>query len=216
MTGKFNNIPIGKEMIIVSLAKNIPTKKAYRNSDYTRPVSFISEEEVYRLADAAKTMRDGERNYLLVMTLFQCALRVTEAVKLRVKDKAITGGKHLLMVQGKGNKPRLVAVPEKLSFHLGDFAQRQKLERDDRFFPVSRVRAWQIIKTSAERAGIGRRIYCHLLRHGGAIARLRRTGNPKSLQIHLGHADMKMTMRYLATMQTIESLEMESKVEFDR
>lgn len=99
MIEKLNNMPIGKELVIIPVVKNIPTKKAYRNSDYTKPVSFITEEEVYRLADAAKTMRDGERNYLLVMTLFQCALRVTEAVKLRVKDKAITGVKHLLMVQ---------------------------------------------------------------------------------------------------------------------
>ena len=215
MAEKLNNKPIGKEMVIIPAAKNVPTKKVYRNSDSNRPVSFISEEEVYRLADAAKTMRDGERNYLLVMTLFQCCLRVTEAVKLRVKDKAITGGKHLLMVQGKGNKPRLVAVPEKLSYHLGDFTQRQKLEPDDRFFPISRVRAWQIIKASAEKAGINRRVYCHLLRHSGAIARLKRTGNPKSLQIHLGHSDMKMTMRYLSTMQTMESLVVESKVEFN-
>lgn len=83
-------------------------------------------------------------------------------------------------------------------------------------FGINRHRAWQIVKECADRAGIDRRIYCHLLRHGGAIARLKRTGNPKSLQIHLGHSDIKMTMRYLTTLQTIESLETESEVEFDR
>ena len=109
-----------------------------------------------------------------------------------------------------------MAIPEKLSYHLGDYAQRHDLKPEDRFFPITRVRAWQVIKVCADKAGIDRRVYCHLLRHGGAIARLKRTGNPKSLQIHLGHADMKMTMRYLATMQTIESLETESQVNFDR
>ena len=190
--------------------------RAIRRGDYTRPVSFITEAEVYRLADVAKAMRAGERNELLVLTMFQAALRVTEAIKLRVMDKATMDNKHLLLVQGKGNKPRLVAIPEKLSYHLGDYAQRQGLKPDDRFFAVSRVRAWQIIKECASKAGIDRRVYCHLLRHGGAIARLKRTGNPKSLQIHLGHSDMKMTMRYLATMQVVESLETESGVEFDR
>ena len=188
--------------------------RAIRRGEYTRPVSFITEAEVYRLASAARTMRDDERNDLLILTMFQAALRVTEAIKLRVMDKATVDNKHILLVRGKGNKPRLVAIPEKLSYHLGDYAQRQGL--DDRFFPVSRVRAWQIIKECADKAGIDRRIYCHLLRHSGAIARLKRTGNPKSLQIHLGHSDMKMTMRYLATMQVFESLETESKVEFDR
>jgi len=191
-------------------------RRSYRVSEYTKPVAFITEAEVYRLADAARAMREGERNYLMILTMFQAALRVTEAIKLRGMDKATVDNKHVLLVQGKGNKPRLVAIPEKLSYHLGDYAQRQRLKPEDRFFSISRVRAWQIIKECADKAGIDRRVYCHLLRHGGAIARLKRTGNPKSLQIHLGHADMKMTMRYLATMQVVESLETESEVEFDR
>ncbi|MFC1892459.1 tyrosine-type recombinase/integrase [Chloroflexota bacterium] len=201
-----------KELVV------IPPKavRAIRRGDYTRPVSFITEAEVYRMADTAKAMRAGERNEMLILTMFQGALRVTEAVRLRVRDKATVDGKHVLLVQGKGGKPRLVAIPEKLSYHLGDYAQRQGLKPEDRFFHVTRVRAWQIIKQCAEKAGIDRRVYCHLLRHGGAIARLKRTGNPKSLQIHLGHSDMKMTIRYLVTVQAIESLETESEVEFNR
>jgi len=216
MTENLNKKANSKEMVVVPSKVRLPQRRGYRVSEYTRPVSFITEAEVYRLADAAKAMRDGERNELLVLTMFQAALRVTETVKLRLMDKATMDNKHLLLVQGKGNKPRLVAIPKKLSYHLGDYAQRQGLEAEDRFFPLSRQRAWQIIRECTDKAGIDRRIYCHLLRHGGAIARLKRTGNPKSLQIHLGHADMKMTMRYLATMQVVESLETESEVEFER
>jgi integrase/recombinase XerD len=179
-------------------------------------MSFITEEEAYRLADAANTRRNGERNYLMVLVLFQAALRVSEALGLRVMDLAVAAGKHVLLVQGKGGKPRLAAIPEKLFYHLGDYARRYHLGPGDRLFPITRVRAWQIIKECAANAGIDRRTYCHLLRHGGAIARLRRTGNPKSLQIHLGHNDIKMTMRYLSTMQVLDSLETESAVEFSR
>lgn len=216
MVGNLNEKANGKETAIVPSRVILPQRRGYRVSEYTKPVSFITEAEVYRLADAARFMRDGERNELLILTMFQAALRVTEAIKLRVRDKATVDNKHILLVQGKGNKPRLVAIPEKLSYHLGDYAQRWGLKPEDRFFPVSRVRAWQVVKGCANKAGIDRRVYCHLLRHGGAIARLKRTGNPKSLQIHLGHANMKMTMRYLATMQVAESLETESEVQFDR
>ncbi len=212
MAGNLNKSSNSKELAVIS-PKAV---RAIRRGDYTRPVSFITESEVYRLADVAKTMRDGERNELLILTMFQGALRVTETVKLRVRDKATVDKKHILLVLGKGNKPRLVAIPEKLSYHLGDYAHRHNLKPDDRFFGITRVRAWQVIKQCADKAGIDRRVYCHLLRHGGAIARLKRTGNPKSLQIHLGHSDMKMTMRYLSTMQTVDSLETESEVEFDR
>jgi integrase/recombinase XerD len=216
MAGNINKKINSKETAIVRSGVRLPAKQGYRVSEYTKPVTFITEAEVYRLADIAGAMRDGERNELLILTMFQAALRVTEAVKLRLMDKATVDGRHILMVQGKGNKPRLVAIPQRLSHHLGDYAQRRGLKAEDRLFPISRVRAWQIIKKCSERASINRRVYCHLLRHGGAIARLKRTGNPKSLQIHLGHADMKMTMRYLATMQLAESLEIESGVQFDR
>ena len=213
MTENINQNPNGKAMVVYQPNQ---IKRAFRRGDYTRPVSFITEAEVYRLADVAKAMRHGERNELLILTMFQAALRVTEAVKLRVMDKATVDSKHILLVQGKGGKPRLVAIPEKLSYHLGDYAHRHELKPEDKFFPVTRIRAWQIIKECAEKAGIDRRVYCHLLRQGGAIARLKRNGNPKSLQIHLGHSDMKMTMRYLSTMQVIESLDTESEVQFER
>ena len=213
ISDNFNKKANGKAVVVYQPRQ---IRQAVRRGEYTRPVSFVTESEVYRIADIARTMRDGERNELLILTMFQAALRVTEAIKLRVMDKATVDGRHILMVQGKGDKPRLVAIPEKLSYHLGDYAQRRGLKPEDRFFNITRIRAWQIVKECAGKAGIDRRVYCHLLRHGGAIARLKRTGNPKSLQIHLGHADMKMTMRYLATLQTIESLETESEVEFDR
>lgn len=181
-----------------------------------RPVSFLSEAEVALLAETARKMkREGQRNELLILTMFQCALRVSEAIGLHVKDKGQVDSNYILAVMGKGGKPRLVACPEKLYFQLGNFAQEHNLKLGDLFFPISRVRAWQIIKQVAKEAGIDRRVYNHLLRHTGAIARLRRTGNPKSLQMFLGHSDMKMTMRYLVTTQMIDSIEIESKVKFE-
>ena len=97
MTDNLNKKANSKEIAI------IPPKavRAIRRGDYTRPVSFITESEVYRLADAARFMRSGERNELLILTMFQAALRVTEAIKLRVMDKATMDNKHILMVQGK-------------------------------------------------------------------------------------------------------------------
>ena len=138
ITGKINEKPNGKAMVVYQ-PKQI--KRSFRRGDYTRPVFFITETEVYRLADVAETMRHGERNELLILTMFQAALRVTEAVKLRVQDKATVDNKHILLIQGKGNKPRLVAIPGKLSYHLGDYAHRHGLKPDDKFFPVTRIRA---------------------------------------------------------------------------
>lgn len=203
------------DMVPVIEKGGIVDRTPYRqHSDGTRPVSFIAESEVTAMAEVARRMRDGERNELLILTTFQCALRISETLKLEKQHRQVIDSRHRLFIQGKGGKPRVIAIPEALSHALGDYAGRIGMADTDRYFPITRQRAWRIIKQCAEGAGIHRRVYCHLLRHGGAIARLKRSGNPKSLQIHLGHADFKMTMRYLSTLQTIESLEIEDKVKF--
>jgi integrase/recombinase XerD len=135
-------------------------------------------------------------------------------LQITAQLRRVIDGKHRLFIVGKGNKPRVIAIPEALSHRLGDYIGRSGLGNTDRLFPISRQRAWRIIKQCAVIAGIDRRVYCHLLRHGGAIARLKRSGNPKSLQIHLGHSDIKMTLRYLSTLQLMESLEIEDKAKF--
>jgi integrase/recombinase XerD len=190
-------------------------KHSSSSSDATLPVSFVTEGEVGAMADVARKMRDGERNELMISLTFQCALRISETLQITKQHRVVTlDGKHRLFILGKGLKPRVIAIPEAISFKLGDYIGRHGLTDTDRVFPITRQRAWKIIKQCAVAAGIEKRVYCHLLRHGGAIARLKRSGNPKSLQIHLGHTDFKMTMRYLSTLQVIESLDIEDKVKF--
>jgi integrase/recombinase XerD len=201
-------IPIGNNAEIVN-------KRTYRQqSDSTRPVSFLSESEVKAMAAVAKTMRAGDRNELMILVTFQLALRISETLQLTKQHRVFMNGKPRLAILGKGNKPRVISMPEALSDKFGNHIGKYGLSDMDRVFPITRQRAWRIIKQCAVKAGIDRRVYCHLLRHGGAIARLKRSGNPKSLQIHLGHSDIKMTMRYLSTLQLMESLDIEDKVKF--
>jgi integrase len=57
--------------------------------------------------------------------------------------------------------------------------------------------------------------YPHLFRHSDAIERLRQTGNPRALQLHLGHASPLMTMRYLSTLTAEEALRINQGVRFE-
>ena len=65
------------------------------------------------------------------------------------------------------------------------------------------------------RPGWGNAVYPHLFRHSGAIERLRQTGNPRALQLHLGHASPLMTMRYLSTLTAEEALRINQGVRFE-
>jgi len=110
---------------------------------------------------------------------------------------------------------RLVALSERLADKLKAYAYEKKIGPQDRFFPINRQRAWQVIKEVAGRAGITKRVYPHLLRHSDAIKRLRQTGNPKALQHHLGHSSPVVVMRYLSTLTQEDSLRINQQVEFE-
>lgn len=179
-----------------------------------RIVPYLTPEEVQAMAQACQG-RHQVRDGLLIRTLFQTGLRISEALSITPRKIDNFGGHAVLYIEGKGQKPRMVACPDVLAHRLKSFAFDKKLGIDDRLFRINRKRAWQIVKEAAEQAGITKKVYPHLLRHSDAIERLRQTGNPKALQIHLGHASAMMTMRYLSTLTAEDALRIQQQVEFE-
>jgi integrase len=177
-----------------------------------RLVPYLTPVEIRQLCAGCRG-RQGDRDALLILVLFQTGLRVSEALGLTVGHLSRQPG--ALEVIGKGGKVRLVACPAALLHRLKAFAFDRGLGPADRLFPVGRKRAWQIIGAAAAQAGLGKRVYPHLFRHSGAIERLRQTGNPRALQLHLGHASPLMTMRYLSTLTAEEALRINQAVRFE-
>ncbi|HAY22651.1 MAG TPA: hypothetical protein DCY27_10905 [Desulfobacterales bacterium] len=176
-------------------------------------VPYLTPEEVQKLTSACRG-RHRLRDALLIDTLFQTGLRISEALALTPRQMGNLHGGTVLTIQGKGGKPRLVACPELLAARLKSYAYDQGLGLDDRFFPINRKRGWQIIKAAAARAGLNKRVWPHLLRHSDAIERLRQTGNPKALMLHLGHNSPLMTLRYLSTLTAEEAVRIQLGVVF--
>lgn len=175
------------------------------------PVSYLTEEDIQRLSQACRR----ERDRLLVMLLYQTGLRISEALALMPASIRSFEGKPAMEIVGKGKKLRMVALPASLKDKLESFAYRQGIDRKSRFFDINRFRAWQILDETAQKAGIGKRVFPHLLRHSDAIIRLRKTGNPKALQYHLGHNTPAMTLRYLSTLTQEDALRVQQGVSFE-
>jgi len=84
-------------------------------------------------------------------------------------------------------------------------------------FGITKYRAHQILQRAFERAGIQKPPHVgavHVLRHSGALERLKETGNPQALQEQLGHTTAKMTLRYLKTLTAEEALRINQAVDF--
>jgi integrase len=191
-----------------------------------RIVPHIGRDDVARAAAMAnRVAREGgtrgrgnaERDELLVLVLFDASLRVSEALRLRPCDAIVEAEGRRLRILGKGRKHAVVSISRSLWERLHSYAGRNGLGSEDRFFPMTRARAHQIVARAYRVAGVTKPDgvgTLHVLRHSGAIERLRKTGNPRAVQEQLRHASSAMTLRYLKTLTAEEALQVQDRVDF--
>ena len=94
---------------------------------------------------------------------------------------------------------RYAAISPTLSGKLLAYAYHKDIKPDQRIFPTTSTRAWQILHRAFQTTGIrnpDQEGSVHVLRHFGALARLEATGNLKATQEQLGHKTAKQTLRY--------------------
>lgn len=186
-------------------------------------VIHLDVNQVKALAAAARESRHGERDRLLIQLIFDGCFRCSEVIPVRPCDILDNeDNQYAVRIMGKGRKSAVVAISPSLAQQLYTYAFRQGIEKNDRFFPITRSQVFRIITRAFDRAGIPRPSReinkvgaVHILRHSGAIERLRQTGNPKAVQHQLRHKSALMTMRYLKTISADESLRIQQQVEFD-
>jgi len=184
------------------------------------PVPHLGMEQVRAIIEAVDRVskpRFRERNKLLIRTLFDGCLRVSEAIQIKPGDLFQADGYWRVKVRGKGNKYSTVAISPSLATQLLAYAYDKGIDRDTRIFPVNPSRVFQIVQAAMDEAGVakpGKVGSVHILRHSGALERLRETGNPRAVQDQLRHKSQLMTLRYLKTLSREESLAIQGRVDF--
>ena len=181
-------------------------------------VPHYTPEVVAQICKAAgSTGRHGERNALLIRLLFDGAFRISEALALTPADLGQTdNGAKLKVWQGKGGKYRVASISPSMAHALMDYAIRRQIAHNGQFFPLSRFTAHGIVKEATVRAGIQvppKVGAAHVLRHAGAIALLRATGDVNMVQHQLGHTTPHMTLRYLKTVQQEDAMDKRGNLE---
>lgn len=143
-----------------------------------------------------------QRYEILFLLLLNSGLRISEALQFKVRDVRLKDGTAVSMrVIGKGDKERLVPLPEtfgrRLGFWLKDkpaeefvFAQKPKGPPPG----ASAVRAY--LKRLKERAHIEKRVTPHKLRHTYATNLLNAGAELVDIQALLGHANLATTQIY--------------------
>lgn len=163
--------------------------------------TVLSEEEVARLIDSAKNLLD----YTMLMTLYATGMRRAELIGLKVQD--IDSQRMIIHIrQGKGNRDRDVPLPPKLLKTLREYWCWMKPQtylfpgmvnnwRADK--PLTPKCVWFAVHDAAKRAGIKKRVSPHTLRHSWATHLLENGADLRTIQMLMGHADLRATSVYL-------------------
>ena len=178
-------------------------KPAYLKEEFPYPKTprrlpaVLSQEEVPRLIDSAANLS----HRAILMTLYSTGLRRAELVRLKVSD--IDSQRMVIHVhQGKGSKDRDVPLSPKLLETLREYWRDAKPKT---FLfpgyggdvPLTTKAVWHACHGAIERAGIQKKISPHSLRHSYATHLLESGADLRTIQLLLGHADIKHTIVYL-------------------
>ncbi len=137
----------------------------------------------------------------MLMTLYSTGIRRAELVHLKVGD--VDSQRMVIHIhEGKGRKDRDVPLSAKLLETLREYWRCVK-PRNYLFpgqsadAPLTTKAVWFACHTAVKRAGIQKRISPHSLRHSYATHLLESGADLRTIQLLLGHADIKHTLVYL-------------------
>jgi integrase/recombinase XerD len=163
---------------------------------------ILSRDEVARLIESAS----NPFHRTILMTLYATGVRRAELARLKLTD-VDTERMVLHIHNGKGRRDRDVVLSPHLLTELRQHYRRLTRkpatwlfpggQGHTADFPVSARVCWNACRAAAKRAGISKALHPHTLRHCFATHLLESGADLRTIQILLGHSDLKQTAIYI-------------------
>jgi site-specific recombinase XerD len=161
-----------------------------------------SPDEVARLIEAAPTAFYRT----ILMTLYATGLRRAEVAALKLTD--VDSARMVLHVQeGKGRRDRDVVLSPHLLEELRQHYRRLRRKPAVWLFPggthhtadtpITEKVVWHACRRAAQRAGVDKPLHPHTLRHCFATHLVEAGADLRTVQLLLGHSDLRETMLYI-------------------
>jgi integrase/recombinase XerD len=195
-----------KFLVGEGIAARDPSERIESPKRWRTLPAVLTVPEIDRLLAAPNTDEPlAIRDRALLEFAYATGVRVSELVALKLQDIMFEDG--VARVFGKGAKERLVPVGRRALGAVSLYAReiRPTLDRgktrgflflNARGSPLSRVGAWGVIKATARRAGLTKRVTPHTLRHTFATHLLEGGADLRAVQEMLGHVDLSTTQLY--------------------
>jgi site-specific recombinase XerD len=158
-------------------------------------VTVLTPEEVSRLIEATTTLKGKA----LITTIYSAGIRLDECLNLKITD--VDSARMILHINGKGQKQRYALLSPCALEVLRNYYRQCRPgpylfpgQKPDAHISDTAVAA--MIRTTALRARIEKRVTAHILRHSFATHLLERGESLLTIQRLLGHANVATTAMY--------------------
>ena len=182
----------------------VPFKRAC-----SRPVEYLEYAEIKAvLAAIDRSHKDGERDYILLATMFNTGARVQEILDMRWSHLQLIKPYHARLI-GKGRKERLCPLwPQTAQLLQKLLISRKVAQPDEHVFlnhrkqPLTRFGVRYLLAKYCDRAKeksptlVGKRLHPHSMRHSTAVHLLKSGVDIVTISHWLGHASINTTNRY--------------------
>lgn len=160
-------------------------------------------EQILNVIDLSKP--EGQRNKAIIEVLYGSGLRVSELINLKISN--IYFEENYMLIEGKGNKQRLVPLSEESVKQIGYWRlnrNRMDIKKGNEDFlflnrrgsKLTRAMIFTIVKELAVYAGIEKNVSPHTFRHSFATHLLENGANLRAIQQLLGHESITTTELY--------------------
>jgi site-specific recombinase XerD len=153
----------------------------------------------------------GKRDFAILLTMLTVGSRKAEICSLQVGDLKTYRNKAVIDVVGKGNKFRRLPLKGETLLAIQDYLRASKNGTDAvhaLFRTLAKHGPYEetgltpkavdfLIKSTAKKALIRKRVHPHVMRHSFATALLDKGVDLKTVQILMGHSHIRTTERYL-------------------
>jgi integrase/recombinase XerD len=183
---------------------SIPVKRADR-----RLIGYLTRLEIEAILATPNTRTwSGQRDYALLLTLYNTGARISETLALR-QDHVSFGTGSLVHFKGKGRKERSVPLWPKTSRTLRNWIEKRGENAEHIFFPnaaggpLSTDGANYILQQAVQRAIPScpslkaKRVSPHVIRHSTAMHLLQSGVDITVIALWLGHESLETTHGYI-------------------
>ena len=150
--------------------------------------------------------QNGSRDYLLFLMGINSGLRISDILKLKVKD--VKDKEYIELNEQKTNKYKKFPITNSFKYDLQEYIIGKML--DECLFPsqkggksITRVQAYRIISKACVKAGIKARIGTHTLRKTFGYHFYQENKDIALLQQIFNHSAPSITLRYVGINQDI-------------